>query len=114
MDISEGLWLMRSWMRKLIASSALTVKLFRNSSTLAGSALVFFPSLSFTEPSSSIWKRRFSRRILFTLQAHLKDAAGSHEHFAALCGLAGLLDLGPDAVVQEVDLGTQHCADPPD
>ncbi len=38
------------------------VKPFLNSSTLALSALTFFPSASFELPSSSAWKRRFSKR----------------------------------------------------
>jgi hypothetical protein len=39
------------------------VRPWRNSCTLAGSALVLLPSLSLEEPSSSMWKRRFSSRM---------------------------------------------------
>ena len=35
----------------------------RNALTAAESALILFPSLSLTEPASSMWNRKLSRRI---------------------------------------------------
>lgn len=43
----------------------------RNSATFSLSALVLLPSLSLAEPSSSMWKRRFSRRTTSPLPALL-------------------------------------------
>jgi hypothetical protein len=44
--------------------SASEVRDFRNSLTFSGLAFVFLPSLSLELPSSSIWKRKFSRRTI--------------------------------------------------
>lgn len=59
---------MDEWARCAVPNASLTktspslVRLARNCLTFSGSALVLLPSLSLDEPSSSMWKRRFSRR----------------------------------------------------
>lgn len=58
-------------------TSPSAVKPLRNSATFSLSALVLLPSLSLAEPSSSMWKRRFSKRTTPPLSVLLTMASTS-------------------------------------